>query len=238
MASFRTRALVVGGLCVVALLGSGLGGCATRRSLPVVQADAERAFSLRQWDKAANDYAEYVQRKPDANDMRFMLAQSQLAGGRPREALEHLIIALDVDPLNEDILAAHAEALYASGEREALTAFLNRAASERGRVQDYLRMATYQQKLGHPDEAQTALLTAAKLDDGRSFSVQKSFADFYKSYGDRRRYVQRLRMAYFLQPDNAELVKEIREAGEIPGPTFALAPTEMREAVAMPVEAR
>jgi predicted Zn-dependent protease len=217
--------VVLGALAVSA--GVGLVACSKNRPLNIVRRDADWAMQEHKYENAERDYQAYLDRKPEENAVRVSLAKAQMGQGKAREAANNLYVALDVDPLNDKIIDTYAQALYQSGDRDALTAFVNRAASERQRVVDYIRVAKYMQAVGHPDEARQALHTAAKLDDGKSFPVQMSLADFYKTFGDRERYVRRLRMAYFLNPENPELVRIIREAGEVPGPTFALAPEEM-----------
>lgn len=211
-----------------------LGGCTSRRPLPTVRNDADHAYKTRQWSKAETDYQEYLNRKPESNDVRFLLAQSQLEQGKTREANWNFGIALDVDPLNDSILDRSAESLYQSGNREALTAFLLRAASERGRVSDYMRLGKYMQQIGHPDEAVQAYMTAAKIDEGKTAAVQLALADLYKDLGDRPQAIRRLRMAYFLSSEDPKILQRIRDLGEIPGPTFALAPAEMGTVVIVP----
>lgn len=208
-----------------------LAGCSSNRPLPTVKRDAEHALSFRNYEKAAADFGEYLNRKPDANDVRINLAKSQLGMGDARAAAMNLSTALDVDPQNDEVLELYARALYEAGEKEQLQNFIARAASERGRAKDYLRIADYTRKLGLPDESLTALIAAAKIDEGKSVDVQLAIADFYKGVGKRAEMVKRLRMAYYLQPDNTEILSRIREAGEVPGPTFALAPTEFVESM-------
>jgi Flp pilus assembly protein TadD len=230
------RRALIATLLASVTLASVLPACTSRRPLPTVRKQGDLAFQTRQWPKAEADYQEYLDRRPFDNEVRFLLGQSQLEQGKTRDANWNFGIALDVDPLNDGILDKSAEGLYQSGNREALTAFLQRAASERGRVADYMRMGKYMQMIGHVDEAQQAYLTAAKIDQGRSPAIQSALADFYLSIGDRKRAAERLRMAYFLAPGDQALTAKIRELGEIPGPTFALAPTEWQQTVASPTQ--
>jgi tetratricopeptide (TPR) repeat protein len=222
----NVRAMVVG-----VVLAAGLVACSSTRPLPLVKREAEHALSFRNYDKAAADFGEYLNRKPDANDVRVNLGKAQLGLGNARDAAANFATALDVDPQNDEILELYTRALWEAGEKEQLQAFLARAASERGRASDYLRIADYSQRLGLPDESLTALITAAKIDGGRSVDVQLAIADFYKGVGKRSEMVKRLRMAYFLQPENPEVLARIREAGEISGPTFAIAPSEFVESL-------
>lgn len=212
-------------LLVAALLP--LGACNKQRPLHVVLRNGDIAAEHGQHEVAVKEYGEFIERRPEASEVRYKLAKSLTASGHPRQAIEQLNVALDVEPLHDDYLDALAEAMYAANERDALTALLARAASERGRVRDYLRQGVYSSKLGNADEAQQSLLTAAKLDQGMSVAPQKALADFYGQMGDRQRQVRRLRMAYFLDPDNKEVNADIRRLGEVPGPTLGLRPEEM-----------
>ena len=135
---------------------------------------------------------------------------------------------LEMLPGNSPLRQAYERVLTSDSqhEKDALTALLSRNASERGRVSDYIRLGTYSAKMGNADEAQQALLTAAKIDGGKNIWPQRALADFYGSVGDIERQVKRLRMAYAIDPNNRETLDEIRRIGEIPGPTFALTPTE------------
>lgn len=218
----RLRSIVVGSLFLLTL-----SGCGGTRPLHILQREGDHFYSTKRWDQAAERYSEYLQRAPDNNVVRMKLGESQMNAGDPRMAIENLKIALDVDPLNDRIADSAAEALYQAGEREALTTFVHRIASERGRVKDYLRIAEYMNRVGHADEAQTALVAASKISQGNNFDVQWALVEFYRNRGDNDRTIERLRMAYFLQPENPEVLSAIRGMGEIPGPSFALAPREM-----------
>ncbi|MFZ2875137.1 MAG: hypothetical protein WAZ94_11730 [Phycisphaerales bacterium] len=215
-------------IATVIVSGLLLAACSTQRPLWRVAEDGEYWYKAEQFERSATDFGEYVTRKPDHVEMRFNLARSLVAAGQPREALSHLSVCTDVEPLNDKYLDLQARALFDAGEREQLVEILARAASERGRVQDFVRLGVFSQRLGNLDEAEQALLTAAKIDRGRSVIVQRSLADFYGSIGDTDRQRRRLRMAYYLQPDNLETIEAARALGEIPGPTFGLVPEEVR----------
>lgn len=203
-----------------------LGGCSTQRPLFAILDEGKFALDNGRYEQARDDFAEYVQRRPDAVEVRYLYGKALIETNQPTQAIQQLNIAIDVAPLNDKYLDAQAEAMYRANEREALTILLARAASERGRISDFLRLGTYSQKLGNLDEAQQSFLTAAKLDLGQTVAVQRALADFYGSVGDREKQVRRLKMAYFLNPENPETIKEARRVGEIPGPSFGLRPEE------------
>lgn len=215
-------------LCLsIAMLLAAVGGCTNQRPLHIVKENAEFASQHARYDVAKLDYEEYIRRKPDDVEVRYQYARALIDGGEPKPAIQELNTCLDVYPLNDTYLDALSEAMYKAGERESLTALLARNASERGRVSDFLRQGIYAAKIGNVDEAQQALKTAAKLDAGKTVSPQRALADFYGSLGDRNKQVRHLRMAYFIEPANPDTLKEVRRVGEIPGPSFGLAPDDV-----------
>jgi hypothetical protein len=82
--------------------------------------------------------------------------------------------------------------------------------------------------MGDADGAEHALLTAAKIDGGKTAAPQIALADFYRSIGDKKAEIVRLRNALYLDPKNPEIPKRLRELGEIPGPSLAMPPEESR----------
>lgn len=214
-------------LLIAALtLSSLVAGCGSKRPLHIVKRDGDAAYKAGDYMKAQENYAEYIQRKPEAHQLRYDLAKAYVADGRARSAIEELTIALDVSPLNDDYLDLQAQAMLDADERDALTTLLRRNASERGRVSDYLRLGTFSAKLGNADEAKEALLTAAKIDGGKSTKPQIALAEFHASVGDLKSQTRRLRMAYFIDPSNADVVAKLVELGEKPAPGFGLKPEE------------
>jgi predicted Zn-dependent protease len=215
-------------LCLsIALLVSVVGGCTNQRPLQIVKQNAEFAAEHGKYEVAKVDFEEYVRRKPDDVEVRYQYARTLIDAGEPKPAIQELNTCLDVYPLNDQYLDALAEAMYKADERDALTSLLARNASERGRVSDFTRQGVYAAKIGNADEAQQALKTAAKLDNGQTVGPQRALADFYGSLGNRANQVRHLRMAYFIEPANPDTLKEIRRVGEIPGPTFGLPPDDV-----------
>lgn len=205
-----------------------LAGCSGQRPLHMVKADAQRHAQYARYEQAQADYEYYLERRPDAVEVRAELARVYLALNQPGKAMQQMQIATDVMPLNDEFLDLQAEAIYQAGDRDALISTLSRLASERQRPIDYLRLGTYQARLGNADEAEHALLLAARMDGGRSLRYQKALADFYGELGDSQRQLGRLRNCLYLAPEDAVLHAEIRGLGEVPGPAFARPPVEMR----------
>jgi len=203
-----------------------LTGCSGQRPLHIVKRDGDYAYRTGDYATAQKDYAEYVTRKPETHQLRYDLAKAYLADGRARSAIEELTIALDVSPLNDDYLDLLAQSMLQANERDALTTLLRRNASERGRVSDYIRLGVYSSKIGNADEAKEALLTAAKIDGGKTVKPQMALADFYGTLNDKKSQTRRLRMAYFIDPSDESVVKQLVDLGEQPAPGFGLKPEE------------
>lgn len=217
----RLRLLVLASLAALSI-----AGCTNQRSMNELQRDGDLGLKHENWELARSSYEEFVTRKPEDHLAQYKLGIALTKLGDCRNAMRHLALALEVRPLDDDYADAFAEALYCAGERDELTATVARLATERGQPRDYVRWGTYAAKLGNIDEAQQALLTGARLDRGTHLFPQRALANFYRDLNDHERYIKRLRMCYWLVPQDEELIKEIRAAGEIPGPTFALQPEE------------
>lgn len=213
-------------LILASLAALSLAACTNQRSMNELQRDGDFALKHEQWDAARASYQEFVDRKPEDHLAQYKLGIALTKLGDCKNAMRHLSLALEVRPLSDEYADAYAEALLCADERDELTATLARLASERGKPQDYVRWGTFAAKLGNIDEAQQALLTGARLDRGMHLYPQRALADFYRGLNDHERYIKRLRMCYWLVPQDEDLLKEIRAAGEVPGPTFALQPEE------------
>lgn len=191
----------------------------------------ERGDWAARWDKIAEareQYAEVVERDPADWEYRLKLAKVLLELDEPARAREHLAIVHETRPDNEEVVDLLARAMHESGAEDELISFLQSRAEDRLRTQDYLRLAEYARKVGDVDAAESALLTAARLDGGESIEPQMALADFYEAIGDEQRALRRLRMALHIEPDNQQVRERIRSYGEVPGPSFAIAPTESR----------
>src|SRR6185295_3671578 len=106
--TMSSRALRLGSLFILAILA----GCTNQRPLHILRADAEFAAEHGHFDKAKADFGEYIRRRPEASDVRYELAQTQIASGEAKAAIEELNIALDVEPLNDKYLDAQAQAMF------------------------------------------------------------------------------------------------------------------------------
>lgn len=213
---------------VAALVLAASAGCSGVRPLHVIHDHALQEVKAKNYQVAATDYEEYLERKPDEVKVRYELGQTYLAMGKPIDARRQLQVAYDIDPTDENVIDALAESYYQAKEFQSLSAFLRRLSSERGTVRDFLRLGDYAGRMGNADEAALALKNAAVLDEGKTVAPQIALADFYKLHNDRTNQVRRLRMALFIEPKNKVVLNRLLEMGEIPGPSLALRPEEAR----------
>lgn len=220
-----TRSVVVA--CLIAA-GIALPACSNTRSLANVELAGDRAYAAGDYELARQEYKEFVDRRPGKARVQHALGKSYLELGQPQAAAQCLWVAHDMDPNNDEYTETLADALYQAGDRGKLYDLLRSMTRQPGRVQDYIRLGHYAALLGHVDEALTALLTAAKIDGGKTVGPQIALAEFYQSVGDHENALTRLRMALYLDPANAEVAAKIRELGEIPGPSFSLVPEEAK----------
>jgi tetratricopeptide (TPR) repeat protein len=217
-------------LLTIALLTSAfaLGACTQRegRAPGQVYWDATRAFERGDYSTAAADYQEYIQARPGDTNGRLGLGKSLLILGQPDEAVDHLWVAYDANPMDDSRAELLAEAMYQAQQTQELIQFLRERTEQPGRVSDYLTLGRYAAQCGLPDEAQPAFITAARLDKGLNLEPQLALARFYESIGDTQNAVQRYRMALWIDGENEEIRQRVRALGEIPGPTFAIIPEE------------
>ncbi len=224
--SSRWQACVVCGV-LAGVLATGVGGCARKRPLSAVEENGDKAFARGNYDVAVADYLEYVERRPGSGEVQYKLARTLLEVKQPAKAVEHAWVAYDAEPQNDQYVETLARSLYDASRIEELNRLLRDQVEDRGRVQDYLRLGKYAALTGDADGAELAFLTAAKLDAGRTMSPQMALARFYMSIGDKLSAYERLRMALYFDPQNAQVYQEIRRLGEVPGPTLVLLPKEL-----------
>lgn len=210
------------GCCLLATLAAA--GC--QRSLLAVRESGDRHYERGEYAEAEADYLEYLNRSPGRPEVHHMLGKTYVAMGRPGLGKEHLLIANSLRLEDDAIFASTCEGLYADKKYDELNRLLRARTVDRGRMQDYLLLARYALLQGDKDEAQTALITAARVDGGMSAIPQLELAKLYASVGDNQRAIDRIRMAYFCDPQNGEVLDLARQLGQIPGPALGLPPIE------------
>lgn len=202
-----------------------LSGCAPV-SVIALEEQAARAASREQYETAAERYQQALDRSPGRVTSRVGLGRMMLELDRPAEARRQFELALAARPDDPEILDLLAESQVRSGDPQAMYRLLRGRAEQRNAVADWMRLGRFASMAGDADVAENALLTAARLDRGRTPAPQLALADLYEALGDDSKALTRLRMALFLDLANVEIQDRIRAFGETPGPTFALQPAE------------
>lgn len=217
-----SRSFVV--LALVALVAGGSFGCATQRPTHLVRHDADAAFAEAQYDQAAIEYETIVDRSPGDWRAQYGLGRCLLEVDRPAEAREALEVAHSVQPMNDAIADALAEAMYREGSHDALFTFLTDRARARGDIKGHLQLARYAVEAGDMDTARRSILTAIEISRADSAEPYLAAASFEARLNNRSEVIRRLRQAYAINPEDDRITSRLREYGEVPGPTLGLPP--------------
>jgi tetratricopeptide (TPR) repeat protein len=197
-----------------------------KRPIPTVMESGENAMRAGDYERARLEFSEVVDQDPGDPQARYWLGRALLAQQKPAEAREQMEVALAADMENEDIYAGLCQALYEDGKLDELFRLLRQRTTEHGAVHDYMTLGEYSRKTGDVDEAHNALLTAARLDQGKHIGPQVALADFYESINNEAEASRRLRMAYFIDSSNAKVNERLVKFGHRLGPGLGLKPLE------------
>lgn len=225
-------------LAVLALLPLALPGCAKReRSAGEIREAANNAYARGDYERSLAEWEEYARVYPVPLASDLGRGKALLALERPGEAITPLERVYRDDPMDEEKLLLLIEAFYAAGEKERLIVLLRDRTRQPGTVQEYLRLGRYAEELGDPDEAERALLAAARVDRGLSLEPQLKLAEFYHGVGDTEQALERYAMALWFDYTNQQVADRIRALGETPGRTFVRVPKEAVEEGILPPDA-
>jgi len=216
----RRRWPVVIGL----LAAAALAACTAQRPLHVVQTSGDWHYDRGEYEAAAEQYQEIVERSPGDWPAHYRLGLCRLETGDHTEARRSLEIAYAQQPDRTEIVDALAEAMFRQGDETRLFAFLRERAQSTQSTGAYVRLAEYSLELNDYDSANLAIETAIELDDGRSARPYLLGADLAQRVGDREMELRRLRQAYGIDPRHETVNARLRAMGQIPGPTLALPP--------------
>jgi Flp pilus assembly protein TadD len=214
-------------LIIAVLSGGALTGCKGNRSDLAIRESGDRAYTEGDYAKAVTDYTEYYNLKPQDALANYNLGRALVRNGQPDLGREKLYLAYSIRPANDDYLVAYADSLVATNRKAELYGVLREKIVGRGTTGDYLRLADYARKVGDADQAEQALITASRLEAGASKDIHMRLSDFYAAEKAETKAVERLRMAYYLDPADPKIIDRARALGEVPGPTFGLRPAEM-----------
>lgn len=219
----RMAAYLVIGAALLLLPACQSGG---PRQPDRIAASGDRALAKADYALAEREYQQVVEAQPWNARARRQYGRALLGVGKEREAREQLEKAYTIRPGDGETISALAEAMARSGDYEGAVRFLQSVAEDRKRPEDWTRLGLFAQKAKDYDTAERALLTAARGDGGLTVEPQMRLFELYAEVGRDREAMERLAMAYWLQPSNPRIAEEIRARGQTPGPAFAKRPAE------------
>ncbi|MEM8836426.1 MAG: hypothetical protein AAGD00_11495 [Planctomycetota bacterium] len=205
-----------------------LAGCQTARPTERVIARGEVHEQDGDLEAAIAEYRSVIDERPGSRSGRFSLGRALVKAGEPLEAREHLEFAHALRPTDDAVTEWLLRSMVESGDAEAaIMLSRSRVDDDPSSVARWIQYGDVLQGSGDDDLAEQAYLTASRASGGESIDAHVALASFYERLGDRPKAVQRLRMAYWLDRDSAEVRERLESLGEVVGPTLALQPAEM-----------
>lgn len=196
------------------------------RAPHMMAASGDRALAKGDFALAEQEYAQVVEAQPWNSKARLQYGKALLGVDKPREAREELERAYTNLPKNDEVIYTLGEAMGRSGDYDGGVRLLQTIAEERRRPEDWLRLGRYAQRGRDYDTAEKAYLAAALGDGGLHVEPQLALYHYYVEVGNDQYALDRLAMAYWLEPKNQMLQEKIREHGVEPSAQFALRPIE------------
>lgn len=203
---------------------ASLGGCMKGKSSEQLLADGDHAYRYGRYEEAAGDFQQVIDRYPGDVPANVGYARTQIALGNLDAARNALETAAASKPEDFEISLLLAEVLFKQRDTTRLYQLLRDRAVEQRRIQAWIVMARYALELDDPDTAQVAVGSALELSDDTSAEPYLIAAELAERVGDQSEALRRLRQAYGLAPNDPRIAAELREYGEVPGPTIALPP--------------
>ena len=202
-----------------------LAGCDTPKTpTPLLVKRGNHSFEYHNWADAAKKYEEVLSREPHDGDIQYRYGVCLLNLGEYSKAESALELAHSLDPRDDGIVFALAEALYQKKEYGRLFTMLRDRASDNRSIPTWLVLADYAGKLNDFDTEMEALSSACAIEDGTNAVPYYRTAVLLARVGRNDEAIRRLRQAYAIAPSDEQVNVMLVEYGEIPGPTLGLAP--------------
>jgi predicted Zn-dependent protease len=223
---FRNGVVLASVACLIAV---SLAGCdaTRRRPLSDVRASGNANYAYGQYTAALADYEEYLDRKPGSTLVRSRVGETLLRLNRPAEAEPHLRAVYDVEPLNTRNASLLAEAMVKGDRVGQGLDFMRRFLDQMPTSDGFFALSDLALSAGLPDDALQALQVARKLDGAVSAEPHRRLAKFYESRSLRSEAVESWRTVLWFDAVDAEASERLRQLGEVPGPGFALSPSDV-----------
>jgi len=228
---FRPLARAAGAMLAVAtLLAVPMVGCSGPNAAGF-RAYGDSAFNATQWARAAEQYEQFLELRPGDHAIRTNLGIAYMNLGEYIKAAHNLRLVYTAKPSEDKVVNLLAESLARGEKFDELYRLLRSEAVDSQDTADWMRLGRYAMRLGDKDIAQTAYLSAAKIDAGQNAEPHLALFDYYRAMGNRQEAILRLRYAAYIEPNTSELTKRFNMVSSgsdraIMGPTFPLRPPE------------
>ena len=202
-----------------------LSGCETTKTPShLLVKRGNHSFEYQNWADAAEKYQEVLSREASNAEVQYRYGLCLIELGEYEKAQSALEIAQSLDPRNDEITFALADAFFKKKDYGRMFTMLRNRASDNRDLATWLVMATYAEKLDDYDTAMEALSNACAIEDGSNSTPYYRTAVLEGRLGRTSEAIRRLRQAYAISPDDERITVMLVEYGEIPGPTLGLAP--------------
>lgn len=211
------------GLVAAAVLGAAavLAGCTNAAKY---RDPGDTAMRVGDYAKAADLYAQALETDPGDHETRNSRGLALMKLGKPLEASREFAVIATQHPRRGDYWDNYAAALAEAGRRDEVIRVMSARAEEQRSAADWSRLGRAADKVGDADLARQALSIAMRIDGGRTVGPYLDAYDFYSRRGERFEALQRLRNAYWINANDAGVVRRLNEGGIATPPGFALRP--------------
>lgn len=223
------RRLVLATCLVVLSAPIGLlSGCGENAAPYRVSGDS--ALERGDPNTAIAEYERYIAIDPGNSSVLYNYGRALIAANRHADAVRPLATVSGIEPFNSAFTDAYAEALLGAGRRDDLVRFLQTRTREQGDTSTWLRLGRFAARAGDADLARQSLLIAARIDGGKTVEPQLALSDFFASVKDEVNAYERLRMAFFVAPNDRGVLNRMNARGLRANPLFGIEPPERRAA--------
>ncbi|MFO0874554.1 MAG: tetratricopeptide repeat protein [Phycisphaerales bacterium] len=213
---FVATATLLGAFAVV-------GACGPK-PIVVLKQDGEFNFKYGNYEDAAKDFGEIIERTPGDWEAEYRYGQCMMQLGDLNAARRSLEIASTAVPNNDEVAYALADCYFKLGDQTRLYQLLRDRAESTGSADAWVRMSEYALRFDDLDMANTAALAAIEVDDGKTAVPYYQAALVDQRLNQKDEAIRRLRQAYGINPDDTRVKTMLVQYGEVPGPTLALPP--------------
>ena len=229
--STKPSLLVLASLTLLSGASALLSGCGAidrtdgELALASYRANGNEAFVNRDYERASEEYAKYIEIMPNVADVRYRMALSQINLGRVGSAVVNFRVAYDIRPDNRDYAVGLADALVEAGRDDDMNEFIRDLTDSAVTSDDYITVGRVAQIGGLHDEALRAFQLAERISGTESAEPHRNLAGFYRTIGDEANETRHWRMVLSFDVEDAEANARLKDLGHIPGPSLAIQPT-------------